>query len=137
MIFILIVRWKIPVSKLSKNFKLRIKKWIQAPVLKRKSRKSFRDTITKWITFWKIGLRKNHLICHVYKADIPERASVLNMNKFNGKFGCIMCMQQVENLIDNGRGNNFKYTFKPNEMFIRTEQQRLRQQVKESIFYYY
>ena len=54
------------------------------------------------------------------------------MNKFNGKFGCIMCMQQGENLIHNGRGNNFKYTFKPNEMFIRTEQ-RYKQQVQESI----
>ena len=43
-----------------------------------------------------------------------------------------MCMQQGENLIHNGRGNNFKYTFKPNEMFIRTEQ-RYKQQVQESI----
>jgi hypothetical protein len=43
------------------------------------------------------------------------------MNKFNGKYGCFMCIQQGENLISNERGNNFKYTFKPNEMFIRTE----------------
>ena len=51
----------------------------------------------------------------------PERASILNMNKFDGKYGCIMCIQQGENLISNEKGNNFKYTFKPNEMFIRTE----------------
>jgi hypothetical protein len=43
-----------------------------------------------------------------------------------------MCMQQGENLIHNGIGNNFKYTFKPNEMFIRTEQ-IYKQQVQESI----
>ena len=67
--------------------------------------------------FWKISqafldqksLNLNLRInCHVFIADAPERASVLNMNKFNGKFGCIMCMQQGENLIHNGRGNNLK-----------------------------
>jgi hypothetical protein len=32
-----------------------------------------------------------------------------------------MCIQQGENLIFNEKGNNYKYTFKPNEMIIRTE----------------
>ena len=31
-----------------------------------------------------------HVKCHVFIADAPERALVLNMNKFNGKYGCIM-----------------------------------------------
>ena len=47
--------------------------------------------------------------------------AVLNMNKFNGKYGCIMWKQQGENLISTGRGFNLKYTFKPSEMFPRTE----------------
>ena len=62
----------------------------------------------------------------------PERASILNMNKFDGKYGCIMCIQQGENLISNEKGNNFKYTFKQNEMIIRTEHKNA-QQVQGSI----
>jgi hypothetical protein len=57
----------------------------------------------------------------IIQINCPERASILNMNKFNGKYGCFMCKKQGENLTSNERGNNFKYTFKPNEMFIRTE----------------
>ena len=72
------------------------------------------------------------ITCHVFIADAPERASILNMNKFNGKYGCFMCIQQGENLVSNERGNNFKNTFKPNEMFIRTEH-KYAQQVQESI----
>ena len=49
--------------------------------------------------------------CHGFIADAPERASVLNMNKFNGKYSCIMCMQEGENLNQNSRGNNFKFTY--------------------------
>ena len=41
--------------------------------------------------------------CHIFIADVPERALVLNMNKFNGNYGCIMCMQQGENLLKTGR----------------------------------
>jgi hypothetical protein len=41
------------------------------------------------------------ITCHVFIADAPERASILNMNKFNGKYGCFMCIQQGENLISN------------------------------------
>jgi hypothetical protein len=43
-----------------------------------------------------------------------------------------MYIQQGENLISNEKGNNLKYTFKPNEMFIRTEH-KYAQQVQESI----
>ena len=69
--------------------------------------------------------------CHVFIADAPERASVLNMNRYNGKYGCILCMQEGENLNKNKQGNNFKFTFKPNQMLKRTEQKYLKQ-VEES-----
>ena len=70
--------------------------------------------------------------CHAFIADAPERALVLNMNKFNGKHGCIMCMQEGENLNKNGRGNNFKYTHKPDDQLIRTQEKYLHQ-VQESV----
>ena len=70
--------------------------------------------------------------CHVFIADAPERPSVLNMNKFNGKYGCIHCVQEGENLNKGKQGNNFKYTYKPDEMFLRTNQ-KYENQVKQSI----
>ena len=36
-------------------------------------------------------------------------------------------MQQGENINKNGRGNNFKFTYKPDEMIIRTEDTYLKQ----------
>ena len=66
--------------------------------------------------------------CYVFIADAPERALVLNMHKFNGKYGCIMCMQEGgENVNKGSRGNNLKFTYKPNEMFARTEEKYLQQ----------
>ena len=65
--------------------------------------------------------------CHVCIADAPERALLLNMNRFNGKFSCIMCMQEGENLNKNRRGNNHKFTYKPKEMRIRTKEMYLKQ----------
>ncbi len=62
---------------------------------------------------------KINVKCHVFIADAPERAFVLN--KFNGKFGCIMCVQEGENVNKGSRGNNFQYPYKPSEMFKRTE----------------
>ena len=70
--------------------------------------------------------------CHVFIADAPERALVLNMNQFNGEYSCILCMQKGENVIQNGRGNDFKFTFKPNEMVVRTEE-KYSQQVEKSV----
>jgi hypothetical protein len=58
--------------------------------------------------------------CHVFIADAPETAAVLNMNKFNCKFGCLQCVQEVENLNKGKPGNNFKYTNQPEEMLLRT-----------------
>ena len=65
-------------------------------------------------------------------ADAPERALLLNMNKFNGKFGCIMCMQPGQNLNKNKRGNNHKYPYNAEQLKVRTES-RYMQQVNESI----
>ena len=48
--------------------------------------------------------------CHAFIADAPERASVLNMNRYNGKYGCVLCMQEGENLKKNKQGKNFKFT---------------------------
>ena len=65
--------------------------------------------------------------CHLFIADAPERALILNMNRFNGKYGCIMCMQEGENINKNGQGNNFKYPFNPKQMIARTEEKYLQQ----------
>ena len=72
--------------------------------------------------------------CHVFIADAPERAAVLNMNKFNGKFGCIQCVQEGENLNKGKPGNNFKYTYQPEEMLLRTTK-RYENQVKQSMIH--
>ncbi len=74
----------------------------------------------------------NTVKCYVFIADAPERASVLNMNKFNGKYGCLHCLQKGENLNKGKRGNNFKYTYKPDEIFLRTNQ-KYENQVKHII----
>ena len=44
----------------------------------------------------------------------------------NGKYGCIMCMQEGENVNKGSRGNNLKFTYKP-KMIARTEEKYLQQ----------
>ena len=56
------------------------------------------------------------------------------MNKFNGKYGCIQCVQEGENLNNRKQGNNFKYTYKPGEMFLRTNQKYENQVIQNSVF---
>ena len=64
--------------------------------------------------------------------DAPERALLLNMNKFNGKFGCIMCMQSGENLNKSKRGNNQKFLYHAEQIKVRTKSRYI-QQVSEAI----
>ena len=72
--------------------------------------------------------------CRVCIADAPERALLLNMNRFNGKFSCIMCMQEGENLNKDKRGNNHKFPYNTEQMKVRTQSKYL-QQVNESVKY--
>lgn len=37
------------------------------------------------------GLRKLHCVLLMAALDLPARALVLNMNQFNGKYGCSFC----------------------------------------------
>ena len=73
-----------------------------------------------------------HIRCYVFIADAPERASLLNMNRFNGKFSCIMCLAEGENLNKNKRGNNFKFPNPSQKAKLRTETVYA-QQVNKSI----
>ena len=57
---------------------------------------------------------------HAFIADAPARALALNINQYNGQYGCIMCLDEGRNIAA-GRGNHMVYPYNK-DMTVRTKE---------------